>query len=115
LYAKPTRPQESIETFEESVISSGSKGIIMSKMIHECGGRAGFEDAKARGDVWEVVGANGKSLWYSNEEEEKDTRGVKERTKLHAGQRKVNAKDAPAMRAASPGNISIHINVLIVF
>jgi hypothetical protein len=92
--------KESITVFDKQTNKSGAKGIIKSKMVAECGGREGFLEAKASGDVWEVV-KNGKSLWYSNEEEEYHEHGVAENSKLVAGTRKIDKDDAIALRAVT--------------
>jgi hypothetical protein len=81
------------------------RGVHMAAMRAECGGQAGFDEAKERGDVWCEQNKAGKWLWYSTSYEEHHDSTVKETTKVHGGQRKLSRKDAEVLRSVSLSNI----------
>ena len=68
-------------------------------MRASCGGQQSFDDAVARGDVWEVIDPDtGKSLWYDNEEEDYEDTGVNDTTSVNMGKKDLTNDTAVALR-----------------
>ena len=86
--------EEAIVVFEERYMSDKAVGLIKAVMVAKCGGREGFEDAKARGDIHSEVDDAGKEKWFYPVSEKVRKVGWRDTSTTNMGARKIDGKKA---------------------
>jgi hypothetical protein len=86
--------EEQITIFEERFRVEKSQGYIKAVMVQKCGGTAGFNEAKAEGDIYSKIDENGREKWYYDTSEEVRKVGWRDESKVNMGSKKVDTKKA---------------------
>ena len=87
-----------MEKFDENFAESVTKGVIKAVMRTLCGGEDGLQESLDRGDVWITKDPKGAERYFSNDCKAVERHGVKNKSTLNMGTKKLQAGQAKELK-----------------